>query len=54
MSNTLKIILMVAGVVLVLGMFFAGFIVPVLALVLLLVVLGGGALLYRSAGPPQR
>jgi hypothetical protein len=54
MSNVWKIVLMVAGVALVIALFFAGWIVPLVALVLLLLVLGGGALLYRSSGPPQQ
>lgn len=54
MSKAWKIILIVAGVVLVIALMTAGFIVPLIGAVVLLIVLAGGALLYRSAGPPER
>lgn len=52
-SSTWKVLLIAAGVLFVIGLLTAGFIVPVIAIVLLILVLGGGALLYRTQGPPE-
>lgn len=53
-NNTMRVIMIVAGVVLVIGLLTAGFVVPLLGILVLLLVLGGGALLYRNMGPPER
>ncbi len=50
----LKPILIAAGVLLVIALATFGFIIPLVAVILVLVVLGGGALLYRAGGPPER
>lgn len=54
MSNTWKTILIIGGVGLVVALMTAGLVIPMVAIVLLLAVLGGGAMLYRKAGPPTR
>jgi hypothetical protein len=49
-----KTILILAGIVLVTFLIISGYLIWGVALLVLLLVLGGGALLYRSAGPPER
>ena len=53
-NSTWKTVLAVAGVVLVIFTFISGYLIWGVALFVLLLVLGGGALLYRKAGPPER
>ncbi len=52
--NTWQTVLIVGGIVLVIGMLTSGYVIWGLAILLLLVGLGGGALLYRKHGPPSR
>ena len=54
MSNVWKTILIIGGVGLVLALMTAGLIIPLVAFALVAAVIGGGALLYRKAGPPSR
>jgi hypothetical protein len=51
-SSAWTTILMIAGVLLIIGMLVSGYIIWGIALLLLVLALGGGALLYRSQGPP--
>ena len=53
-NNTLRNIFVVAGIVLMLALFFAGYAIWGVALLIVLLAMGGGALLYRKAGPPER
>jgi Flp pilus assembly protein TadB len=53
-NNTMRTIMIVAGVVLVIGLLTAGLVIPLVVIFLLLLVLGGGALMYRKMGPPER
>ena len=53
-TRPLKPILIVGAVLLVIALATFGFIVPLVAVLLLVLVLGGGALLYRTSGPPER
>ena len=54
MSNLWKTILIIGGVGLIVALMTAGLVIPLVAMLLLVAVLGGGALLYRKAGPPSR
>ena len=53
-NNTLRNIFVVAGIILMLALFFAGYAIWGIALLIVLLAMGGGALLYRKAGPPER
>jgi hypothetical protein len=48
------VILVVALVLFALAMLFSGLLVWYIALLFVLVAMGGGALLYRTLGPPTR
>lgn len=48
--HTWKTVLIVAGIVLVIGMLLSGFLVPIAALVLLVLLVGGGIALVRLGG----
>lgn len=52
--NTWQTILIVLGVVLVIGMLTSGYAIWGIAILILLLAFGGGALLYRKQGPPSR
>jgi uncharacterized membrane protein YdbT with pleckstrin-like domain len=52
--QTWKAILAVALAVLVLTLAFSGFLAWYIAVVILLLAMGGGAILYRTLGPPTR
>lgn len=45
-------ILAIAGVLLIIGMLISGYVIWGIALLIIVLALGGGALLYRSQGPP--
>ncbi len=53
-NSTLRNIFLVAGILLMLALFFAGYAIWGVALLIVLLAMGGGALLYRKAGPPER
>lgn len=53
-NNTVRNIFVVAGIILMLALFFAGYAIWGVALLIVLLAMGGGALLYRTAGPPER
>lgn len=53
-NNTVRNIFVVAGIILMLALFFAGYAIWGVALLIVLLAMGGGALLYRKAGPPER
>jgi uncharacterized membrane protein YdbT with pleckstrin-like domain len=52
--QTWKAILGIALVLLIVTLVFSGFIVWYIAVVILVLAMGGGALLYRNLGPPTR
>ncbi len=52
--NTWQTILIVGAVLIVIGMLVSGYAIWGIAILVLLLALGGGALLYRKQGPPTR
>ena len=53
-NSAWRTILAIAGVALVIFLIVSGQLIWGIVLLVLVVALGGGALLYRKAGPPQR
>lgn len=53
-NSTLRTVFIVGGIVLVAFLLIGGNLIWGLAVLVLLLVMGGGALLYRKAGPPER
>ena len=53
-NSTLRTIFLVGGIILVGFLLIGGNLIWGLALLVLLLVMGGGAMLYRKAGPPER
>lgn len=53
-NSTLRNIFVIAGIVLVIALLFAGYAIWGVALLIVLLAMGGGALLYRKTGPPER
>lgn len=53
-NSTLRNIFVIAGIVLVIVLLFAGYAIWGVALLIVLLAMGGGALLYRKTGPPER
>ena len=53
-NATLRTIFLIAGIVLVVFLLIGGNLIWGIAVLVLLLVLGGGAMLYRKAGPPER
>lgn len=53
-TSTWKKALAIAGIVLVIGLLVSGYIIWGLAILVLALALGGGALLYRTQGPPRQ
>lgn len=51
-NSTWKAILAIGAIVFAIAMLVSGFLVPGIAVIFLLIALGGGALLNRKAGPP--
>ncbi|HET8655951.1 MAG TPA: hypothetical protein VFL93_10590 [Longimicrobiaceae bacterium] len=53
-TSAWKTIIILAAIALLIAGVVTGYLVWGIALVVILLILGGGALLYRSAGPPER
>jgi hypothetical protein len=53
-NNTLRTVFLVAAVALVVFLFVGGNMILGIAALVLIVAMGGGAMLYRKAGPPER
>lgn len=53
-NSTLRAIFLIAGIALVIFLVIGGYMIWGIAILVLLLVMGGGALLYRKAGPPER
>ena len=53
-TSAVRNIFLVAGIALVIFLIVGGYLIWGFALLVLLLAMGGGALLYRKAGPPER
>lgn len=53
-TSAVRTIFLVAGIALVIFLIVGGYLIWGFALLVLLLAMGGGALLYRKAGPPER
>lgn len=53
-NRTLRTVFLIAGIVLVLFLLIGGNLLWGISVLLLLLVMGGGAFLYWKAGPPER
>ena len=53
-NTTLRTIFLIAGIALVAFLLIGGNMIWGIAVLILLLVMGGGAMLYRKAGPPER
>jgi hypothetical protein len=53
-NSTLRTIFIIAGIALVAFLLIGGNLIWGVAVLILLAVMGGGAMLYRKAGPPER
>lgn len=53
-NSTLRTIFLIAGIALVIFLVIGGYMIWGIAILVLLLVMGGGALLYHKAGPPER
>ena len=53
-NTTLRTIFLIAGIVLVVFLLIGGYLIWGIAALVLLLAMGGGAMLYRKAGPPER
>lgn len=52
--STWKVVFIIAAIVLIVAMVTLGYLIWGVALLIVLLVLGGGAWLYRSQGPPEQ